>query len=62
MIARLTISADQIRWWAQSGLNGFDTLSHDLAVENAKADLTAILAYLDALDEGAVVTIDISKD
>ncbi len=50
MIATLSVSPSQIRWFAQSALNGFDDLSRDDAVENAKHDLRSLLAYLDALD------------
>lgn len=50
MLVRLLPSSDQVRWYAQTALNGFDTLDLIDAVENAKNDLQAILAYLDALD------------
>lgn len=50
MIAKLSVHPDQIRWYAQSALNGFDTLDKDDAIEHAKSDLRAILAYLAALD------------
>jgi hypothetical protein len=35
MIAKVTPHIDQLRWYAKSALNGFDTLEHDDAVENA---------------------------
>jgi hypothetical protein len=40
----------QVRYWAQSALNGFETLDHWDAVENARDDLRSILSYLEALD------------
>ncbi len=50
MIVKLAIHPDQIRWYVQSALNGFDTLDKDDAIENACHDLRSILTYLDALD------------
>lgn len=50
MIAKITIHSDQIRWWVESALAAFDTLSHDEAIEHATAELTALLEYLEALD------------
>ena len=50
MIARLTASPAQLRWYVQSALNGFDDLASRDAIENAKHDLRSLLAYLDALD------------
>jgi len=50
MIVRIAASPEQIRWYAQSALNGFDDLSPVDAIENAKHDLRSLLAYLDALD------------
>jgi len=50
MIAKLTAHPDQVRWYASSALMGFDTLEGQAAVEHAKHDLRAIIAYLDALD------------
>lgn len=50
MIAKLTIHPDQIRWYVESALSGFETLDHDDAVENALHDLRAIKAYLDLFD------------
>jgi hypothetical protein len=51
MIVKLVPHPDQIRWWVQSALYGFDTLDRETAVENAKADLTALLSYLDRTDD-----------
>lgn len=50
MIAKISASPSQVRWFANSALSGFDDLSLEDAVENAKHDLRALLAYLDALD------------
>lgn len=50
MIATLIPSADQIRWYAQSALNSFDTLDRDDAISYAVEELRQLLAYLDALD------------
>ena len=55
MIARLAINPDQVRWYAQSALSGFDTLSPENAVENAKADLRSLLVYLDAANDAVLV-------
>lgn len=38
---------NQVRWYAKSALNGFDTLDPEDAIGNAKADLAALLAYLE---------------
>jgi hypothetical protein len=51
MIVRMTAHPDQIRWWAQSALNGFDTLDTESAIANAKCDLIALLDYLDRTDD-----------
>ena len=50
MIVALAPHPAQIRYWAQSALNGFETLEHWDAVENARDDLRSILAYIAALD------------
>jgi len=50
MIAKLTAHPDQIRWYVQGAINGFEDLEREDAIENALHDLRAILAYLDALD------------
>lgn len=58
MLAKLQPSSAQVRWYVQSALNGFETLDHDSAVENARQDLQSLLAYLDALalaDEAVLV-------
>jgi hypothetical protein len=50
MMVALAPHPAQIQYWAQSALSGFETLSNVDAVENAKADLRSMLAYLDALN------------
>ena len=46
MIAAIPPHPEQVRYYAQSALNGFDTLDHNQAVQNAKDELTGLLAYL----------------
>lgn len=41
---------DQVRLYAKSALNGFETLSDEDAIENAKCDLRSLLDYLTGLD------------
>ncbi len=62
MIARLQVHPDQVRWYAQSALNGFETLESEDAIENAKADLRSLLAYLCALDraDNPVLVFDVA--
>jgi hypothetical protein len=55
MIVKLAPHPDQIRYWAQSALNAFTTLDMETAVEIAKAELEAILAYLDRTDNAETV-------
>lgn len=55
MIVKLVAHPDQIRWWAQSALNAFDTLDADTAIEIARAELRALLAYLDRTDDAVTV-------
>ena len=55
MIVRLSPHPDQIRWWVQSALGGFDTLDRETAIANAKGDLAALLAYLDRTDDATRV-------
>ena len=47
----MSVHPDQIRWYAQSALSGFETFRGDDAVENAKADLRSLLDYLDRADD-----------
>lgn len=56
MLVRLSPHPDQLRWYLQSALNGFDTLDFPQAVEHAKADIAAFLAYLDRTDNAVLVT------
>jgi len=55
MIVKLTAHPDQIRWWVQSALNAFDTLDAETATDIAKAELLALLAYLDRTDDAVTV-------
>lgn len=50
MIANLTASVEQIRHYAESALNGFETLDLETAAECAQGNLRGLLTYLDALD------------
>jgi len=43
-------SVSQIRYYAQSALNSFDTLDAETAATVAQSDLRALIRYLDALD------------
>lgn len=59
MIAKLTAHPDQIRWYVQEALNGFDDLDREDAIEGALQSLRRIIEYLDALDaanEAVLVT------
>ena len=49
MIVRLEPHPDQIRFFAESALSGFQTLAPVDAIANAKDDLTSLLAYLTGL-------------
>ena len=51
MIGKMTPHPDQIRWYAKSALNGFETLEPEDAIENARFDLRSLLAYLDRADD-----------
>lgn len=55
MLVRVGLSGAQIRYYAESALNGFRDLSGEDAVANAKADLESILRYLDMADEAVAV-------
>lgn len=50
MIVALNAHPDQLRYYAESALSGFETLDLPDAVENAKGELRSLLAYLAALD------------
>lgn len=49
MLVSLTISAEQVRHYAQSALNGFDDLAPSDGIANARSELRALLAYTEAL-------------
>lgn len=49
MLVALAPSPDQIRYYAVSAMNGFETLDAETAIANAKDDLSGLLRYLDAL-------------
>ena len=49
MIAAVSPSSEQIRYYALSALNGFDDLDVIDAISNAKSELCALVSYLDAL-------------
>lgn len=55
MLARMIPHPDQIRWYAQSALSAFETLDTDTAIETARAELEALLSYLDRADDSSVV-------
>lgn len=57
-ICRLVPHPDQIRYYAQSALNGFETLALEDAVSNAQDELREILNYLDRTDETVRVADD----
>lgn len=50
MLAKIEPSVEQIRWYAQAALNGFETLDLEMAAECAKSELRALLLYLEAFD------------
>jgi len=50
MIVALHAHPDQLRYYAESALSGFETLDLGDAIENAKGELRSLLAYLAALD------------
>ena len=55
MIVKLVAHPDQIRWWVDSALTGFDTLDTETAVANAKSDLRSLLSYLDRTNDAVTV-------
>ena len=50
MLVSMHASPNQLRWWLQSALNGFEDLDAATAIENARAEITAALEYLSRLD------------
>lgn len=57
MIVRLHPDPSQLRYLAQSALNGFTTLDPEDAAEHAKADLRSLLAYLNVLERANAVPV-----
>jgi len=49
MLVGVGISTEQIRHYAESALNGFDDLAPSDGIVNARSELRALLAYMDAL-------------
>lgn len=49
MIVGVIPSSEQVRYYAASALNGFDTLDPETAIANARSELSAMLEYLAAL-------------
>ena|SRR5205809_4113385 len=62
MKINITPNTDQIRFYAQSALNVWGALPEQLAKENVIADMTALLNYLDACENGSGrVVLGVSK-
>jgi hypothetical protein len=55
MLVKIQIDPNQVRWYCQSAMNGFDDLATDDAIENAKSDLRALLEYVDHTDKAVCV-------
>ena len=55
MLVKLSPHPDQIRYYAQSALNAFGTLDTETAAEIAKAELAALLSYLDRTEDAETV-------
>lgn len=51
MLVSVIPNTHQLKRYAQSALNGFEDLSMDNAVANAKCELQNLLIYLDRLDK-----------
>lgn len=51
MLVTIIPSVQQIRRYAESALNGFEDLSSDNAIENARYELQSLLTYLDRLQD-----------
>jgi hypothetical protein len=49
MLVGLCPSIEQLRYYVRSALCGFEDLDVDTAIENARSELSALLAYLDVL-------------
>ena len=50
MLAKISASNEQVRWYAQAALNAYETLDLETAAEVAQSELRALVRYLDALD------------
>jgi hypothetical protein len=50
VIARIEPSIEQIKWYVQAALNGFETLDLETAAEVAQSKLRALLRYCEAFD------------
>src|ERR1044072_7816267 len=60
MLVKISASNEQIRWYAQAALNGFETLDLETAAEVAQSELRALIRYLDALDNADnTVVVDV---
>jgi hypothetical protein len=55
MLVRLAPDPDQIRWYCQSALNSFKTLSLVDAADAAQGDLRSLLEYLDDAEQTLTV-------
>ena len=49
MLVTIIPNTKQIKRFAESALNGFEDLSNDNAVENARCELQSLLSYLNGL-------------
>lgn len=54
MIALIGPHPSQLRYYAESALNSFDTLSDGAAISHAKDELRALLAYLETFADYSV--------
>lgn len=50
MIAKISVSTEQVKWYAKAALNGFETLALETAAECAQSNLRALVLYLEAFD------------
>lgn len=51
MLVTVIPSIQQIKRYAASALNGFEDLSTDNAIENARCELQSLLTYLERLQD-----------
>ena len=61
MIAALHLHPAQVRYYAQSALSGFDTLDSEAAIQNARHDLAALIAYLGRFADYAVPKLGVGQ-